>query len=81
MGLSVNICLPEYTLINLNSRGPLFSLKSCHCLACLCSSASLRNIHKGIHYLFVREDKNKQILEIKLCKHSSNLNDKAAYGL
>lgn len=28
VGLSVNICLPEYAVINLNSRGPLCSSQS-----------------------------------------------------
>lgn len=46
MGLSVNICLPKYPLINLNSRGSLYSFKSYHCLANVCSSASFKNTHK-----------------------------------
>ena len=52
-------------------QSPLYSFKNCNCLAYVCSSASFKNEHKrDLLFLFVRENKNKQILEITLCKHS-----------
>ena len=70
MGLSVNICLPENTFIYLNSSGLVYSLKTL-ILAYVCPSASFKNKHEGdLLFLSVRGNKYKQILEIKLCKHS-----------
>lgn len=62
------------TLINLNSRGPLYSFKSYNCLAYVFVLVQALKVQEGF-IIFVRENKNEQILEIKLCEHSSNLNN------